>query len=799
MDLNEALKYIKSGEAVIFTGAGFSYGAKNVSGKSVPSVSDLHAEILGKLGLDEDELNSVATVSLKDLSNYFQKQIGTRRFIKFLKDSFSVKSGTESQRVVANQPWQGMFTSNYDDLFEVLTAKESISATTSSEIPYNDLNVVVHVNGAIKTLSPNNVKDGILLTNDSYIRNSFRDTPFEVLFRDLVRSTKAVFFVGFSFNSDEELAKIYTDLNAKQKTFFVTSTPNIFEKNRLELLGNITGWTTEKFADELNKLPDIEVKRSTIDNMRSFTHIDGNTRFLSDEISDSKLEKLVRTGVLDDEYVLDDHYIVPRWENSADIVSKRSAKLFIVQGKLGNGKTIFMKGLAKYLAKTNNVFYFNGKPEYFSEDLRTIRRESDDAFVFIDDFYKVQQLFSSLKVKTDDMTFVISGRTSLIPQSLAVLSKQANFKDDEILTLKNLDILSKDEFSIWKKNMDRYNLWGGVNAKDVIKENKPEFSKILVKYFKSTGIYSQFKESLITNKTNATMHIAIASLVTNLLSSKVPLFTILNILNESLTSDMKPQLSNFISFEDTDIIINTNVLAKMLLNDPNLFESTDIMNTIEVMMQGYDRVNNSSSAVYSAKKDLVSFSNIQLILGTIREKKEWELDVDLYYKNVQNLTFTKSNPFFWLQFANSKIDAKEWSMAKLYIENAYKHLNSGNTTLGDDFQISTTELNLYMESANHFLDTDMHQFIENMRKSAEILVKNNNFDYVVTILAKLGDRPTVERLKKLNAANKREISNIFFDFYTYIKLMGSEAYKDDPRRYSKYINSIKFAMEAVVN
>lgn len=322
--------------------------------------------------------------------------------------------------------------------------------------------------------------------------------------------------------------------------------------------------------------------------------------------------------------------------------------------------------------------------------MQKIKRYADNPIIFIDDFYKVQQLFRSLKNRTDDMVFVISGRTPLISQSLTVLSQQAQFRPSQITILASLDELNDSELNAWKINMDRFNLWGSVDPQKVLRDTHKEFSRILVEYFEAKGIYRSFKDSLTSHlqSNQSVERIAIAILVSNILSSSVPLRTILNVLNQTISLQTKQDLSDFIDFEENKIRINTKVLSKMLLQDPEVFDASELSNTMVVMMTGYDKIQQVESTVFSAKKEMVSFSNLRLIIGWKRTRKSSLEEVESFYKNVQNLRFTSENPFFWIQFANSKMANSSWDMAKKYIDNAYKSQRKVKIPLTMIFKLS---------------------------------------------------------------------------------------------------------------
>lgn len=94
MELDEGLEYVKTGEAVIITGAGFSYGAKNIQGEFIPGVKDLKAAMLKELGIprqgaSENEVEQAENATFKQVADLFKSEYGNRKFFGFLRDVFT--------------------------------------------------------------------------------------------------------------------------------------------------------------------------------------------------------------------------------------------------------------------------------------------------------------------------------------------------------------------------------------------------------------------------------------------------------------------------------------------------------------------------------------------------------------------------------------------------------------------------------------------------------------------------------------------------------------------------------------
>lgn len=107
-------------------------------------------------------------------------------------------------------------------------------------------------------------------------------------------------------------------------------------------------------------------------------------------------------------------------------------------------------------------------------------------------------------------------------------------------------------------------------------------------------------------------------------------------------------------------------------------------------------------------------------------------------------------------------------------------------------------MNLYMESAKYYLQHYPDQFIGHMdRVVNDLLPKLNQFDYLATMFAKLGDSQVVKELQSLEIDQKNEMRNLFFDVYKYFQLIGKQSYLNNPDKYFRDIKKLSEAMRAV--
>ena len=149
--LRELSAVIASGEAVLFTGAGFSAEATDRSGRPLPDsrimVSDLWTMLFGDEPLDDSSLADLYDVALLHAPD---------RLLEYMKERLQIGDSPLPETFAAwfGAPWRRIYTLNVDDL-EVAVARQfelprklvSISALADCDRSETNALEVIHLNG----------------------------------------------------------------------------------------------------------------------------------------------------------------------------------------------------------------------------------------------------------------------------------------------------------------------------------------------------------------------------------------------------------------------------------------------------------------------------------------------------------------------------------------------------------------------------------------------------------------------------------------------------------------------------
>lgn len=144
---------------------------------------------------------------------------------------------------IANIPWRRVYTTNYDDVFEL--AYSNIDKRVDSVTPLDDTSKIskknllcVHLNGFIRRTDEGSVWNDLKLTQPSYDSGSAMETDWGSLFRADLQAAQSVFFVGYSL-ADIDVRRLLFEEQLIDKSFFA--------------LGHSSVTITERYYAKWNK------------------------------------------------------------------------------------------------------------------------------------------------------------------------------------------------------------------------------------------------------------------------------------------------------------------------------------------------------------------------------------------------------------------------------------------------------------------------------------------------------------------------------------------------------------------
>lgn len=245
---------------ILFTGAGFNYGAKTKSDLPIPNGTELRRIIIEdylKYTTDSEEHKQLINSPLQHVSQYAQNETSKNRLTDFLTDYFVDSQPADYHSKLTCYPWRKIYTTNIDDLVESVfktNRKEYIRQNMKrpSTIRSNSAMHYFKLHGCV-----NNPSEGYVFSADEYIDSIIQTEDFRFSNFKIDMNNESIIFIGtdFSdFNIDFYL-KIYQNSgyeSSRGKLFFINPSPSvIFISKVKQYNGLLIQWTTEQFLNFL--------------------------------------------------------------------------------------------------------------------------------------------------------------------------------------------------------------------------------------------------------------------------------------------------------------------------------------------------------------------------------------------------------------------------------------------------------------------------------------------------------------------------------------------------------------------
>ena len=372
-----------SSHPILFTGAGFSLGAKNGNGEAIPSGNVLKKNILIELlGYKEntDEYNDLFTYSLADICSFAGEQVSELKVQDFIVSQFIDCTPQDFHKIIATFSfWRKIYTINIDDVIEnsvpkgyliVQNTERPFSYTRAKQKEY------IKLHGCVRNRSGN-----LVFSNQQYVDSMLHSTDYR--FNSFAQDMQIENFVVVGTEMNEinldYYLRLFSSVSSKTshgQLFFINPRPSLIFKSKVSKIGaHILEWTTEKFANHLKSLTKTKDSYSK-------SHIIDDFLYVKDKYEKDKKFKGYNSYLYFGQHpdyrdiIYDWDFSNPEIKNKLyDIVSyigsRRGCKLMVAfYGKSMTGKSTYLKRIAINLVNENIAVYdFCGK-KFDTEDFR---------------------------------------------------------------------------------------------------------------------------------------------------------------------------------------------------------------------------------------------------------------------------------------------------------------------------------------------------------------------------------------------------------------------------------------------
>lgn len=775
MELKQAIEKILDGQAVLFAGAGFSYGAKNKQGE-VPSAKTLKKDLLLDMGMDEK-----SEYPLEIISDFYKSKKSANELVDKLREQYNILSVADHHRVIMGLQWKRVYTTNYDQVVERASLESGYSRDAmilSDDFEACSKNTIcVHINGYIERLNADKLDSEFKLTDKSYSCDALvGNSWFEFMVNDF-EAASAIVVIGYSMQFDVDIKRLFSAPVISKKVVFIDA-PNIDEisKGLIERYGTCYPIGIQKFADEIE-----EAKKDYVPSVnfsfKSFKYMYHDTLTSAtpsyEDIVKFYIEGKKCERLLGKEPSGDYKYILNRKAMSYFFRNYRTVKVFIALSNLGNGKSVFLDMVENELRSEDvKVFTYVHRYDLIDQEIENICKEPRKCIVIMDNYpghMDILQKFT--QYGHANITFLLTARNGVNLMFCKQLERALHINSEDIHPL-YLNQLQPEEIVDLANLLENNSLltdgkYDGSNTTDLQKfitdDCKGRFSNVLLQLFESSNIKDKLVklyEDLENQENEIVKTVAIFSLLKNISNYDLNFHEILDLFSADYVAlrrndiEFIPEI--FEQGEDDDAInVRSSIISVALIQ--NVIKTEDIISTMKTAFLSAD--NKAGRTYKELQKSMVSHSQFIFFTKTTDEREKLVL-IESFYDDIRNTKFAKHNPFFWEQFASAYIDMKKFDLVKKCIDTAL--VEAKKTPRFVPFQIKTVQGRYYVEKSYDDLiggRSNAREAVEAIVNATEAIMLHydhpeNNLYYVFKVVRFF---PMIFECIK-DSMNKREIS-----------------------------------------
>lgn len=684
MEIREAIIHALDGDAILFIGSGFSLGAINEGNKKIETATPLAHKLLTECDFEEKDF----TNDLGIASRIYQSTKSEIDLIEFLRKEYTAIDVTPEQEIIAQINWQRIYTTNYDNVFELACEKnkKKIQSVTLSDRPNdfkNKSNLCIHINGDIKRLTQEKLNSEFKLTNVSYLTEDFNKSEWLTLFRSDLQTAKSIIFIGYSMQYDLDLQRIvYLTPKLIDKTFFIISEQaSKTEQALIKTFGMPFPIGIKKLTEHINeikknhvhitKLPDSYLcfsKPKIKDFPSSILDIDEFNLLVRGEYN---IDNLYYSTINPTDFV----YSIHRSKHEEVIkLIKTGEHNILIHSDLGNGKSIFMTTLTAFLSKEGyNVLRFDKYYTTYNREIEQICQKEGQHILVFDDYMSYIDCLKELKIHRTNQILILSERSAM--NDIYYNSLCDLFGDFHNIDLNRLD---SNEIKQFVNILDHYGFWNKFSAERIDRKEdyiktvcKGQIKNIILKLLNSKTILESFQK-LITSirKRNGYYEAILFILIARVSKLDLDLEDLAYSLNMSQLNSPSfqkdPHVREFVDFSTYSIKSKSSIISQVLLQQ--IFDSTIV---VDVMLSIFRNLNahRHDEKIKRILKNMMMFTNIQQTIN--KDDANYKHNILRYYENIKPLSSCNKNPHFWLQYAIVKLSEYDYEQAQIYFDTAY--------------------------------------------------------------------------------------------------------------------------------
>ncbi|MBQ9397908.1 MAG: SIR2 family protein [Bacteroidales bacterium] len=685
-NLDEVIEKILEGNCLLFLGSGFSAGAYNIMDEKMPVGGGLAQMLDEKTGEDNNG-------DLEESAESYIDKFGEVNLSQLLRNTFSVKAPSDGQKAVCGCKWRRIYTTNYDNSVEQIMAKDgkqylSVTLSSDSQDYVNKREIVVHLNGSVYNLSTGTMSTEFKLISGSYLTQQFLDSSWQNLFQYDIKDSDLIVFIGFSLRYDLDIKRIiWEDGDTRKKCVFIMADgenhQSIKKANRFGASFPIGLEAFGKKIIEAKRLKPVVVTKLNRPLLCFRTPSIQNTSVA--KIPDSSITDLFLFGKVDDmllqkssEYPDKLYYYINRNELEAVLKQlENGARNILVHSDLGNGKTLFIKGLMLRLLKEGyKVYEYTKFYASLTDEIERICNEGDPNTVIIVENYNAnRRIVETIQTYRSKQRLIVSERSVTNDMSYDWLRDivKHDFYEVDVNRLNDAEINQcmsiLNQFGLWREYSDlRYD-----KKIELLKGHcKSSLKLILLDVINSSDIRKRIEGDIKKIKADRDIYQAmVLMLVSNLLDWNISLddisYALGNTIKGNASFRRNEVVKEYIDFGNAELKVKSSILSEVILT--HIMDVDVVRETLVKAFRNFDK-NLGEPEYRKYMITILSYASLQRLFNK-EEGDEFNSNIVVLFEDIRSCKFCENNPHYWLQYAIAKLGEQKYDEAKMYFDNAY--------------------------------------------------------------------------------------------------------------------------------
>lgn len=729
IDMEKVFQSILNGKAIIITGSGAHLNVVTPNNDPFPSGISLAKEIYKECGIDNPE-NSW---DLQDATETYMEKFSEEKLVQTIKKKLTVGNIQEEHRQLYSNNWQRVYTTNYDDVPQMATSKNTntlIPVTLNTKRKEDDLNknLCIYINGYIGNLTTETLKNEFRLTGSSYLTaENLGKSEWGEVFSEDIETSDNIIIVGLSLDYDLEIKQFLYNQNVIDKTIFIES-PGISpdKKRKLERFGTVKAIGMKQFVQELGEykrnyiVPAQDVNMYPYKSFDVYKYKENLKKAASLNVYD-----LFMFGILTDNlwYRKEGKYISIIYRDKlkeAINYLKNGCRVLFLHANLGNGKTLFLESLKHQLQKYHYKIF--SLKDYYqnvtSKEIKNILEETGQKLVIIENYYNYLSAIKNFSLHNlKNIQFIFTARTVLYDTRIDEVEDMFKLNPGESSVL-DLNKLTANEVNEMNIILEKNGLWSNYSAAS--KEKKQnllkskangnrELQAILVGVLNSSKMREKIGEIVndIKGTSNIYYDVLMLSLLIKTMSLNISANDMSRMLGVNIALDAKfvnnagvKEILDFSSGE-TSFKLRSAVTANLILKELGSNDKIiELLTKVAHYANRYRKVERYENIL----KNIISYSHVKTFLNESSQKGRFLIN---YYDGLKELEYYKENSFYWLQYAIACINIERYDLAQTYLDSARAWFWNTDTIV--PFQIDTQQATLNLIRIENGISADIEK------------------------------------------------------------------------------------------